>query len=220
MSLLRRYHSYEWDIIHMNDVSLDETSFLWMMSLLTHMTESSFFEWCLSWLIWVTRDIILMMCVAEINERSFLWMVSLLMRHHSYVLQKWMRHHSCVLQKWMRHHSYQSCLSWGDIILMNETSFLWMMSLLMRHHSYEWCLSWLIWLTYWSKENPLPGGVSYLLYMNDILIERNPPPRGGFLFTMLPHQEPWLRGPPSKYLVQILRGGSSYSRFLMREHIK
>jgi len=31
-----------------------------------------------------------------------------------------------------------------------------------------------------------------------ILIERTPPPRGGFLFTMLPHQEPWVRGPPSK----------------------
>jgi len=50
------------------------------------------------------------------------------------------------------------------------------------------------------------------------LIERNPPPRGGFLFTMFPHQEPWVRGPPSKHLVQILRGGSSYSRLLMREH--
>jgi len=27
------------------------------------------------------------------------------------------------------------------------------------------------------------------------LIERNPPPRGGFLFTMFPHQEPCVRGP-------------------------
>jgi len=35
-----------------------------------------------------------------------------------------------------------------------------------------------------------------------------------------PHQEPWVRGPPSKHLVQIVRGGSSYSRFLMREHSK
>ena len=33
------------------------------------------------------------------------------------------------------------------------------------------------------------------------LIERNPPPRGGFLFTMFPHQEPWVRGPPSKNFV-------------------
>ena len=48
----------------------------------------------------------------------------------------------------------------------------------------------------------------------------NPPHRGGFLFTMFPHQEPWVRGSPSKNLVQILRGGSSYSRFLMREHSK
>ena len=47
----------------------------------------------------------------------------------------------------------------------------------------------------------------------------NPPPRGGFLFTMFPHQEPWVGGPPSKRLVQIL-GGSSYSRFLMKEYNK
>ena len=47
-----------------------------------------------------------------------------------------------------------------------------------------------------------------------------PPPRGGFLFTMFPHQEPCIRGPPSKNLSQILRGGSSYTRLLMREHSK
>jgi len=39
------------------------------------------------------------------------------------------------------------------------------------------------------------------------LTERNTPPRGGFLSTMLPHQEPCVRGPPSKNLVQILPGG-------------
>ena len=48
----------------------------------------------------------------------------------------------------------------------------------------------------------------------------NPPPRGGFLISMFPHQELWVRGPPSKNLYQVLRGGSSYSRFLMREHSK
>ena len=37
-------------------------------------------------------------------------------------------------------------------------------------------------------------------------------PRGGFVFTMFPDQEPCVRGPPSKNLVQILRGGSSYAR--------
>jgi len=47
-----------------------------------------------------------------------------------------------------------------------------------------------------------------------------PPPGGGFLFTMFPHQEPCVRGPPSKDLYQVLRGGSSYTRFLMREHSK
>ena len=41
------------------------------------------------------------------------------------------------------------------------------------------------------------------------LIERNPPPGEGFLFTMFPDQEPGGRGPPSKYLYQVLRGGSS-----------
>ena len=48
------------------------------------------------------------------------------------------------------------------------------------------------------------------------LIERNPPPRGGFLFTMFPHQEPCVRGPPSQDLSQVLREGFSYyliSRF-------
>jgi len=41
---------------------------------------------------------------------------------------------------------------------------------------------------------------------------------------MFPRQEPWVRGPPLKHLVQIFRGGSSYSRYLkkklMREHSK
>jgi len=27
-------------------------------------------------------------------------------------------------------------------------------------------------------------------------IERNPPPRGGFLFTMFSHEEPCVKGPP------------------------
>jgi len=57
-------------------------------------------------------------------------------------------------------------------------------------------------------------------YLDNKLIERNPPPRGGFLFTMFPHQEPCVRGPPSQHLVQILRGRSTYTRFLMREHSK
>ena len=52
------------------------------------------------------------------------------------------------------------------------------------------------------------------------LIKRNPPPRGGFLFAMFPHQEPCVRGPPSKDLYQVLGGGSSYTRFFVREHSK
>jgi len=40
------------------------------------------------------------------------------------------------------------------------------------------------------------------------LIERNPPPLGGFLCTMFPHQEPCVRGPHSKDLYQVLRGGT------------
>jgi len=45
------------------------------------------------------------------------------------------------------------------------------------------------------------------------VIGRNPPPGGGF--SVFPHQEPWVRGPPSKHQVHILRGGCSYSQFLM-----
>jgi len=63
-------------------------------------------------------------------------------------------------------------------------------------------------------------GLVWYYYVSRKLIERNPPPRGDFLFTMFPHQESWVRGPPSKNLYQVLRGGSSYSRFLMREHSK
>jgi len=49
------------------------------------------------------------------------------------------------------------------------------------------------------------------------LIERTPPPRGGFLFTMFPDQEPGGRGPPLKNHPQ---NWSSSSRFLSREHSK
>jgi len=52
--------------------------------------------------------------------------------------------------------------------------------------------------------------------MTGKLIERKPP-RG---FTMFPDQEPGGRGPPSKNLYQVLRGGSSSSGFLIREHSK
>jgi len=50
------------------------------------------------------------------------------------------------------------------------------------------------------------------------LIERNTPPRGSFLFTMFPDQDPGGKGPPSKHMVQILRGGSSFSGFLIGEN--
>ena len=49
---------------------------------------------------------------------------------------------------------------------------------------------------------------------------KKPPPRGDFLFTMFPHQELCVIGPPSKDLYQVLLGGSSYTRFLMRENSK
>ena len=49
---------------------------------------------------------------------------------------------------------------------------------------------------------------------------KKPPPPGGFPIYYVPSSRPWVRGPPSKNLYQVLRGGSSYSRFLMREHIK
>jgi len=61
------------------------------------------------------------------------------------------------------------------------------------------------------KRNPPAGGFP-------ILIERASPPREGFVFTMFPDQEPCVRGPPSKDLYQVRRGGSSYTRLLIREH--
>jgi len=38
------------------------------------------------------------------------------------------------------------------------------------------------------------------------LSKKTPPPRGGFLFTMFPNQEPGGRGSPSKHLVHFFRG--------------
>jgi len=55
---------------------------------------------------------------------------------------------------------------------------------------------------------------------HDTLWSKETPPRGVSLFTMFPDQEPEARGPPSKNLYQVLRGGSSSSRFLIREHSK
>ena len=52
------------------------------------------------------------------------------------------------------------------------------------------------------------------------LIERNPPPRGVFHFLCSLIKNPGGRGPSSKHLVQILRGGSSSFGFLIREHSK
>jgi len=62
------------------------------------------------------------------------------------------------------------------------------------------------------------GGFDEFLY--HMLIERNRPPRGGFLLTMFPRQEPCVRRPPSKDLYQVLRGVSSYTQYLMREYSK
>jgi len=62
--------------------------------------------------------------------------------------------------------------------------------------------------------------VKYRVTFIHTLIERNPHPQGGFLFTMFPDQEPGGRGLPSKHLVQFFRGGSSSSGFLLREHSK
>jgi len=58
----------------------------------------------------------------------------------------------------------------------------------------------------------------YICIRIHTLIERNLSPRGGFLFTMFPHQEPCVRGPPSKHLVHISRGGSSYTMYSLGTH--
>jgi len=68
-----------------------------------------------------------------------------------------------------------------------------------------------------SRYRSLPRVYLFLL-VHDILIERNPPPRGFPIYYVSSSK----RGPPSKskHTVQTLRGGSSYTRFLMREHSK
>jgi len=58
------------------------------------------------------------------------------------------------------------------------------------------------------------------LQCNVIWSKEPPHPRGGFLFTMFPDQEPGVRGLPSNNLNQVLWGGSSCSAFLIREHKK
>jgi len=77
-----------------------------------------------------------------------------------------------------------------------------------------------IWKIIWKDLYNIVASHERLITCCNILIERNPPPRGGFLFSMFPDQEPCARGPPWKNKVQILRGGSSYTRFLIMEHSK
>ena len=54
----------------------------------------------------------------------------------------------------------------------------------------------------------------------DQYAHKKPPPLGMFLIycSLVKNREE--EDPPSKNLYQVLRGGSSYSRFLMREHSK
>jgi len=49
---------------------------------------------------------------------------------------------------------------------------------------------------------------------------KKPPPLGGFPICYIPSSRTVCKRTPSKNLVQILQGGSSYTRFLMREHSK
>jgi len=70
------------------------------------------------------------------------------------------------------------------------------------------------------RNHPTRGGwvLSIIFCCKQTLVEI---PLGVFLFTMFPHQEPCVIGPPSKDLYQVLRGGSSsYTRFLITEHSK
>ena len=67
----------------------------------------------------------------------------------------------------------------------------------------------------------LQGTVTFETVSQERVDRKNPPPpQGGFLFTMFLGQEHGVRGPPSKHLYQLLRGGSSSSGFLIREHSK
>jgi len=104
--------------------------------------------------------------------------------------------HMCVVF----HHTCNMTISnvWHDP-LINVT---WLMHTCDMTHSCVW-------------HEPAIHVISPIYRYGMTLIERTPPPRGGFLFTVFPYQEPCVRGPPSKNLVQILRGGGSYTRFLI-----
>ena len=58
------------------------------------------------------------------------------------------------------------------------------------------------------EKNWLRAQASFLAQQSTTLIERNLPPRGDFIFTRFPNQQPARRGPPSKNLGHAASGGT------------
>jgi len=84
---------------------------------------------------------------------------------------------------------------------------------------------WRMWCRVWWRVLCVMKSVAESVMRTAELIEGNPPPRGGFLFTMFSDQEPGGRGPPLENHPQnwsslgvVLQGGSSSSGFLIRKH--
>jgi len=78
------------------------------------------------------------------------------------------------------------------------------------------------WLPGLNKVTPVSLGSTHYQFSIKTLLSKKIKkiPGGGFPFIVFPDQEPGGRGPPTKHLVQILRGGSSSSGFLIKEHSK
>jgi len=168
-----------------------------------------------SWRIYVSEGLLLFMCV-YIYIYIYMLVCLCVCVCESLLLKKCDMTQSCV---W-----HDSDSSWDTTHLYDElsTKTIFMMSgpqLIIK-------MSWLVIKMRWLPIGyPMCCGqliiktrMSWLIMGYPMLIDRNPPPREVFLFAMFPHKELCDRGPPSKNLYQVRRGGSSYSRFLMREH--
>jgi len=135
--------------------------------------------------------------MSHMNESCHIWM--------SHVTYEWvMSHVNQSYHEWMYHAIYASYHIW-----MSHVTYEWVIS-----HMHESCHIWISHVTYeWDMSHincitPYIRHTTYKWVMSSILIERTPTPRGGFLFTMFPHQEPCVRETPLEGFVPDSSRGS------------